>query len=63
MANVRLAIRTLIKTPFIAFVAILSLALGIRRNLGYLLAVQPAATSAASGSRASAPHQPRGSGA
>jgi hypothetical protein len=29
MANVRLAIRTLIKTPFIAFVAILSLALGI----------------------------------
>jgi MacB-like periplasmic core domain len=29
MANVRLAIRTLIKTPFIAFVAIPSLALGI----------------------------------
>ena len=29
MSNIRLAIRSLIKTPFVTFVAILSLALGI----------------------------------
>ena len=52
LSNLRLAVRTLFKTPFVTGVAVLSLALGHRRERGDLLALRPDAAAAAAGAGA-----------
>ena len=49
MLNLKLAFRTLFRTPFVTSVAILSLALGIGGERGHLLAVPPDAAAGAAG--------------
>jgi hypothetical protein len=49
MPNLKFALRTLFKTPFVTLVAIVSLALGIGANAAIFLDLQPDAAAAAAG--------------
>ena len=60
MINPKFALRTLFKTPFVTIVAIVSLALGHRRERGDLLLFDQILLAVAAGARAGAAGQPRG---
>ena len=62
MQNVRLAIRRLIKTPFVTTVAIISLALGIGANAAIFSLFNQILLRAAAGAAARAARQPRRAG-